>query len=193
MHKFTRSALSAAFILAASSLAMGAPLTKAEYKTSKDEISARYKVDHDACKTLSANAKDICVQEAKGKEKVAKAELEDSYSPSERNRYNMRLARADAAYAIAKEKCDDASGNAKDVCRKEAKSVYVAAKADAKLVEKTVDANTTANAKTADARKDAATVKRDAAYAVAKEKCDVLAGDPKAKCIQDAKALYGQL
>jgi hypothetical protein len=30
------------------------------------------------------------------------------------------LAKADAAYAIANERCDDLAGNAQDVCRKEA-------------------------------------------------------------------------
>ena len=145
-----------------------------------------------ACKAVTGNAKDICIEEAKGHEKVAKAELEANYSPSSKHRYDVRMAKANAAYAVAKDKCDDFSGNAKEVCREEAKSAYVTAKADAKVAEKTSDANATARETTTEARKDAATEKLDAAYAVAKEKCEALADEAKVKCIKDAKARYGQ-
>ena len=203
MNAHTIAALSAVVCIAISASAIGDTISKAEYKATKGDISAKYKADKAACKAMTGNAKDICIEEAKGREKVAKAELEENYSPSAKHRYNVRIAKAEAAYAVAKEKCDDLSGNAKDVCRKEAKSAYVAAKADAKLAEttsdakstargKTEDANATARETTTEARKDAATDKRDAAYAVAKEKCDALADDAKAKCIKDAKARYGQ-
>lgn len=192
MNTFTRTTLSAAFILAIGTGAMGATVSKAEYKSAKTDISAKYKQDKLACNTQSGNAKDICIEEAKGQEKIARAELEESYAPSIAHRYDVRRAKADATYAVAKEKCDDAAGNVKDVCRKEAKSAYVAAKADAKVIEKTSDANTTASEKKAEVRKDAAAEKRDAAYAVAKEKCEALAGDTKANCLKEAKATYGQ-
>lgn len=203
MNKFNLTALSAAFCLAMSTGAIGGTMSKTDYKAAKEDLSAKYKSEAAACTAMTGNVKDICIQEAKGHEKVAKAELEANDSPSAKHRYDVKLAKADAAYAVAKEKCDDASGNAKDVCRKEAKAAYVAAKADAKVAdktadanatarEKTTDANTTARAKTAEVRKDAATDKRDAEYAVAKEKCDALAGDAKASCVKEAKTRYGQ-
>jgi len=171
---------------------MGGTISKVEYKAAKEDISTKYKADKAACKPMTGNAKDICIEETKGREKVAKAELEANYSPSSRHRYDVRMAKANAAYAVAKEKCDDFSGNAKEVCREEAKSAYVTAKAEAKVAEKTSDANATARETTTEARKDAATEKRDAAYAVAKEKCEALADEAKVKCIKDAKARYGQ-
>jgi hypothetical protein len=203
MKSYTVTALSAAFCLAISTGAIGGTISKAEYQAAKEDVSAKYKADKVACKAMTGNAKDICIEEAKGREKVAQAELEANYSPTSKHRRDVRMTKADAAYAVAKEKCDDFSGNTKDVCLKEAKAAYVAAKADAKVAEKTSDANTTAREKseaakataretTTEARKDAATEKRDAAYAVAKEKCDTLADDAKAKCIKDAKARYDQ-
>ena len=39
----------------------------------------QYNADKEACKGMSGNAKDICMQEAKGKEKVAKAEAKAAY------------------------------------------------------------------------------------------------------------------
>ncbi|MEO8409061.1 MAG: hypothetical protein ABI478_00700 [Propionivibrio sp.] len=192
MNKFKLTAFSAAFCLAISGSAIGATLSKDDYKAGKTDISAKYKTEKVACSAMTANAKDICIEEAKGREKVAKAELEASYSPSEKNSYNVRLAKADSVYAVAKEKCDDAAGNAKDVCVKEAKAAYVTAKGNAKVAEKTTEANTTAVEKKTEARQDAASAKRDADYAVAKEKCDAMAGDTKTTCINDAKQRFDQ-
>lgn len=192
MKNVKLAAVAASLCLAFSAAAIGAPLSKAEYQAGKEDASNKYKSDKAACKAMSGNAQDICIEEAKGRESIAKAELEAKYEPSAKHSYEVRLAKAEAAYAVAKEKCDDAAGNAKDVCRKEAKAAYVTAKADAKVAEKTSDANSTAYEKASGARQDAATEKRDAAYAVAKEKCDALAGDAKASCISAAKTHYGQ-
>lgn len=192
MQTRTLTALSAALLLSVSASVFAEPMSKADHKSAQAAISAQYDADKTACKGLADNAKDICMEEAKGKKNVAKAELEVDANPTEKNKYNLRIAHADAAYDVAKEKCDDAAGNTKDVCRKEAKSAHVAAKANAKLSEAKSDNNAMAQEKNADARKEANADKQDAAYAVAKEKCDSLAGDPKASCLQDAKAKYGK-
>ncbi len=96
-------------------------LTKDEYKTQKDAISSTYKADREKCNTLKDNAKDICVSEAKGVEKIAKAELEATYKPTDRNIKKVNTTKHDAAYDTAKEKCDDSAGDAKAACKKEAK------------------------------------------------------------------------
>lgn len=108
-------------------------LTKEEYKAQGDRISADYKAGRDKCAALKDNAKDICTAEAKGTEKTAKAGLEAQYKPSPRNDEKLSLAKADAAYDVAKEKCDDLKGNDKDVCIKDAKAAQVKAKEDAKV------------------------------------------------------------
>ncbi|MEO7762308.1 MAG: hypothetical protein ABIS68_10405 [Casimicrobiaceae bacterium] len=204
MNKFHLTAISAAFCMALGSGSAMAALGKSpEYKAAKDQITAKYTEDKAACKAMTGNAKDICMEEAKGHENVAKAELTAKSDPSAKHSYDVRLAKAKAIYDVAKEKCDDQSGNAKDVCRKEAKAAYVAGKADAKVAEKTADAKATMNEKStaatmkarekvADAKRSAADDKRDAAYAAAKEKCDTLSGDAKSNCIKTAKARYGQ-
>ena len=51
---------------------------------------------------MKANGKDICISEAKGVEKVAKAE-------------------ADAMYGTVKEGCDALAGVPKDTCQNDAK------------------------------------------------------------------------
>jgi hypothetical protein len=169
-----------------------ANISKDEYKAGKDRIAADYKAAKASCGSLSGNAKDICMAEAKGREKVAKAQLEADYKPTEKNRYDVAVAKAEADYSVAKEKCDDKAGNDKDVCVKEAKAAQTRAKADAKANMKVVKAGQAAREKSADARKDAAEDKRDADYAVAKEKCDKLSGDAKDRCLNDAKARFGK-
>ncbi len=191
MNKLTLTALSAAMCLALNGGAMAAFGKPPEFKADKEKIEATYKSDKAACKAMTGNAKDICMEEAKGREKVARAELDQKFDPSPKHTKDVRMAKAKAAYEVAKERCDDKSGNDKDVCRKEAKAQYVSAKADTKVMKETADANTKARDKVASVKKDAAEDKRDAAYAAAKEKCDALSGDAKDNCVKQAKARYG--
>lgn len=180
MHRFTP--LSALLLALGLSTAVQAQtMSAADARAAKDRIEAEYKAADDTCKSLAGNAKDICVAEAKGRRKVAEAELEYTRSGKPGDMEKWNLARADAAYDVAKEKCDDRAGNVKDVCVQEAKAAHTKAKADAK-----------AGKKTADARQDAAEDKREADWKVAKERCDALSGDPKTACLDAAKARFGK-
>jgi hypothetical protein len=200
---FNLNVIALAVSLALSTGAMAQSLSKNDYQAGKDKIAAEYKLAKTNCGTLSGNPKDICVAEAKGTEKVALADLEASYKPTRENRYEARVAKAEADYAVAKERCDDKAGNAKDVCMKEAKAAETTAKADAKAQLKTSDANATAddkaaaahskaNEQAAEASKDASTAKIDAEYTVAKEKCDTLAGNAKDVCVNEARVRFGK-
>jgi hypothetical protein len=183
--------------------ASAAPMTKTDYKSGKASIAAQFKADKIACDAQTANAKDICREEAKGRDNVALAELEAQYEPSTKHSYQIKTARADATFAVAKEKCDDQTGNAKDLCRTEAKSAHTAALAEAQLTEKTVQNNkaesktiqaaeSKAADKNASAQKSATSDIREAQYKTAAEKCNAFASDAKTKCITDAKTQYGQ-
>lgn len=175
----------AATILCASMLPLLAAhaetMSKADYKASKTRIGATYKTDKAACNAQAGNAKDICIEEAKAKEKVARAELEYGYTGKAADRNKILVVKAETAYAVAKERCDDQSGNAKDVCVQEAKAVEKKALADAKMGKEI-----------GEARKDAAAEKVDANYKVAIEKCDALSGDAKSSCVAGAKAKFGK-
>jgi hypothetical protein len=167
-------------LFAATSLSAFA-MTKAEYSAAKNQVSADYKAAKAACKVLSANAKDICMADAKGNEKVGKADLEARYSGIAKDQNNLMIAKAEAAYAVAKEKCDDKSGNDKDVCVKEAKATEIKAKSDAKLTKTVKNATT-----------DAMDDRMTADYKVAIEKCDALSGDAKSACVTNAKTKFNK-
>jgi len=201
MNKLNMTAIAAAVGLVFSAGAMAQSMSKDAYKDAEDRIAAEYTSAKAKCDSLSGNAKDICIAEAKGTEKVAKAELEARHEPTAKNRYNARIAKAEADYAVASEKCDDKAGNDKDICVKEAKAVETRMKADAEAQMKTSDADKAAREKSSEAgmkakeegteaRQEAATDKRDADYAVAKEKCDSLASGAKDRCMDEAKAKY---
>jgi hypothetical protein len=172
-------------LLIASLFAIGgaaaADMSSTDLKAAKDRIAAEHKADKASCDRLAGNAKDICSDEADGKEKVANAELQYRRTGSASDRGKLAEAKAEATYEVAKEKCDDASGNSKDVCMKEAQAAKVKAEADAKM-----------NTDTANARNEATHDKNDADYKVAIEKCDGMAGDAKAGCVSAAKSRYGK-
>ncbi|HUQ26415.1 MAG TPA: hypothetical protein VM140_12160 [Burkholderiales bacterium] len=88
-----------------------------------DRIESEYKAAKAKCDAMQGNQKDICVAEAKGKEKVAKAE-NDAKTAKDQTRAHARVERvkADAAYDVAKQRCEENKGNEKDVCMKQAKA-----------------------------------------------------------------------
>jgi hypothetical protein len=167
-------------------------MSKDTYTMALKSDDDQYKADKDACGSMSGNAKDICQAEAKGKEKVAKAEAEAAYKNTPNARQEARVAQAQAQYDVAKEKCDDLAGNKKDVCVKEAKADLVKGKADAKVDRVVSDTRKTAVSKQTEARTEANEDKREADYKVAIEKCDALAGATKDTCIGSAKVQFGK-
>jgi hypothetical protein len=162
-------------------LAQASTMSKADYNAAKTRISADYKADRAACASQLANAKDVCVEVASGKQKVARAELEYGYSGKSADQNKVKVVKAESAYAVAKEKCDDQAGNAKDVCVTEAKATETKALADAKMGQQI-----------GEAKAEAGDAKRDAEYKVAVEKCDSMTGDAKTSCIGAAKVSFGK-
>jgi hypothetical protein len=158
-----------------------ATLSPAVYNIARDEMNATYKAERDACTQMSGNAKDICVETAKGKEKVAMAHLQYQRSGDAQDMAKLVEARYDARYEVAKEVCDDQSGNAKDVCVAKAKADHEKAKADAKMKKSMTEA-----------RNDAIDAKDKADYQVASQRCDTMTGNTKDACVASAKARYGQ-
>jgi hypothetical protein len=195
-------AMAACLLFGTSAIAQS--MSSTDFSANKSRIKTEYKTDKKGCASLASNAKDICVAEAKGKEAVALAELDNSYKPTLKTQYKVHLSKGQATYDVAKQKCDDLSGNPKDVCVKEAKAALTSAKADATVQMKTSAANTTANQKAVDAnakassdnkvvRADAAADKRAAGLKVAEEKCDALASTAKDTCLAAARANFGKL
>jgi membrane protein involved in colicin uptake len=156
-------------------------LSPAAYGQAKDQVQAASKGERDACTPLKDNAKDICVQTAKGREKVALAHLQFQHTGNAKDMAKLVEARYDTAFEIAKERCDDQQGNAKDVCMTKARAEHDKAKADARAKKEITEA-----------RNDAADSKNKADYKVAAERCDAMSGNAKDACMAAARARYNQ-
>lgn len=180
-----------AVALATSASAFGGLLSKEEIKSTQDRIAAEFKTEKQACENRSGNAKDICMAEVKGNERVAKAELEARDKGTSKARQEALVAKAEANYDVATERCDDLAGNPKAVCIKDAKAALVKAKADARLDRTVMDTRAEASGKIGEARTQAAMAKRDADFKAARERCESLAGAAKDNCVVEAKTAFG--
>jgi len=101
-------------------------------KAEEDRIEADYKAGKAKCGSMKGHEKEVCEADAKGKEKVAKAQLEQKYEPSAAHERKISEAKAEHEYNVAKEKCDVMKGKEESACEKEAKAKYERAKADIK-------------------------------------------------------------
>jgi len=117
-------AATAIALCAASAFTMAQSMTKAEYDAAKERIEMNAKNARKACDAMKDNAKDVCQEEAKGTERVEKAELENRYKPTESHARKVQEVKADTAYDIAKEKCEDQAGDAEKVCKADAKAEH---------------------------------------------------------------------
>jgi hypothetical protein len=156
-------------------------MTKADYSAAKTRLSSGYKADKVICKQMAGNAQDICIEEAKAKEKIAKAELAFAYTAKTSDQVNISTVKADTSYAVAKEKCDDLSGIPKTTCRTDAKAIHTKTLADIKM-GKQINA----------AKIDDAQTKIDADYKVATQNCAALTEPAKADCVSAAKMKFGK-
>jgi hypothetical protein len=127
--------------------AAAADMTKEDYKAAGKRIAAQYQAERETCGARYGNAVDICVARAHGVRDVAKAELEAAYKPGSRTNYDAAIARAKAAYALAKQECDDQKGVAKKACMKDAQAALARANADAKSARTASRAEEAAKAK----------------------------------------------
>lgn len=169
-------------------------LDRAGYSAARLQISADYKAQQKRCKPLVANARDVCVKEAWGGKKIALADLYARFAPSDSAAHRARVARADVAYEVEQQKCEDRAEHARAVCKKDAKALHVrtledveVARIEAHLASTPVARNTAV----AQVRKKAATERRATDYEAAKERCNAMAADAKPQCMDDARRIYG--
>src|ERR1700674_2254543 len=88
-----------------------------DYRAQHEAIETEYKADKAKCKSLSGNAKEVCMKEAQGREKVALAELTAKRKGTPSAQYDVLVAKAKAAFEVAQEKCDDLKGTEKSACK----------------------------------------------------------------------------
>ncbi|WP_426190140.1 BON domain-containing protein [Massilia sp. DWR3-1-1] len=104
----------------------------ATYRNVTQKAAADFKLATNACKDMSGNAKNVCMEEAKAARAHTEADAVAQYNNTSAGRAKARNAVADADFAVAKAKCQDASGAEKDSCLANAGAVHTAAIAEVK-------------------------------------------------------------
>jgi hypothetical protein len=110
----------------ASAAALGQAMPKREYDAARKTIEADYKGLIGGCEPMPGNVREICNAQARGRERVSAAELEAAYKPSETTRHQVRVAKAEAAYAVARARCDDQVEQSRGVCIRSAQATLAA-------------------------------------------------------------------
>lgn len=109
------------------------PMTGQAYEAAKARIEAQYKADRKVCDKRKGDAKDLCVAQAKGREKAEKAQLEARYKPSPDSILAAKIATADANYEVEKQKCGSLQGAAENRCQRLAREGREAAVRQARV------------------------------------------------------------
>lgn len=188
MNVLTCACIAAAGMLSATAANAADAAAKDRYEAAQKSAEADYKASAARCDDLKDNAKKVCVEDAKGKEKIAKANAEADYKQTPKARYDAAVTKADADYSVAKLRCDDKKGNDKDVCVKDADAAKTKAYGDAKVMRTSRESAKDTSAARQDANADA----NKAQYKAALERCDALTGTSKDNCVADAKARFNQ-
>ncbi len=123
-----KTSLLLAALLACAGVSAQTALTKEEADARIERIEQTAKAEKEACDKLEGNAEDVCEAEAKAKEKVAKAEVEYQRSGKDGDRRDLERMKAEAAYEVAKEKCEGFEGDRESECKKQAEEKYDAAR-----------------------------------------------------------------
>lgn len=167
------------FVLLSVAPALGAGrLTSvSDFNAGKARAEAELQTDKAACDKLSGNSRDICREQARGKEMVAKAELELAHTGTRQSHARVAAVKLDTAYDIARTRCNDQAGSARNVCAKEAQAARAKGQDDLKLNPRGINA---ARGTAGDAR--------EATYKLAAEKCGAMAVEARAGCLATAKA-----
>lgn len=153
-----------------------------EFNAGKARADAELLAERAACDKLAGTPRDVCREQARGKELVTKAALDLAHTGGRKSQDRLATVRMDVAYDIARTQCNDKAGAAKAVCTKEAQTARARAQADLRLSQRMTDA-----------KRDAAEDRRDAEYKLSAEKCNAMAAAPRATCMAAAKAKAGRI
>ena len=107
-------------------------MARADYDQARRVIEAEARAALAQCRALEARDKDVCKAQARGQERVSKADLDARYRGTVAAESDTRLARAKATYEVARASCANRAGEERSACLKAARAEKVKALADAR-------------------------------------------------------------
>lgn len=179
--------------LCCATAAYAAPVTKEAYKAQQVRIEQEYDQSQAGCRKLAGHPRAVCIEQVRGRRDIQMAELAFQYQPSADSDEKVRLAKAEAAYAVTRQRCQSIDeGSAREACRTDARRVLEDAKTDARL-QKEVVAQELRSTLVVRARADADEKRAEAAYNTARERCELLPGEGRENCLIDVRTKFGKL
>ncbi len=110
------------------------------YVAELDRIEAEFRAARERCDGTPGHLGNVCVAEARAVRRIAKAELEARGKGTPKSWYDARIARAEAEFEVAKERCGERSGDPREQCITEARAAEARAKADARQARSEAEA-----------------------------------------------------
>jgi hypothetical protein len=117
----------AALGLAAPSAPLAQVLDKAGYLAARKTIESDFRTAKTGCEPMLGNVRTICIADVRGRELIALAELRAAYDPTSDAVVEVRIAKARAALAVARMRCDELLAHRKAECMADAEAAHAAA------------------------------------------------------------------
>ena len=132
--------LARALIMAILPVAATVSAAEPTYVAELDRIEADFRVARERCDDVRGHLGNVCVAEARAVRRIAKAELEARGKGTPKSWYDARIARAEAEFEVAKERCGERAGHAREQCIAEARAAEARAKANARQARSEAEA-----------------------------------------------------
>jgi hypothetical protein len=112
-----------------------------------ERIDAEFAAARERCSDLAGQTKDVCVAEAHAARQIRKAEVAARRQGTVKARYDAQVARAEAEFGVAKERCAVHAGATREACVADARLQEAHAKDAARRARREAEARETANPK----------------------------------------------
>lgn len=130
----TRAAvLACAAACGAGAVHAGVLADRESYVAQMDRVDAEYRAASERCDDLAGNPRRVCVAEARAERRIAHSELAAQQKNTPKARYDARVARAEAEFDVAKERCGELAGHPREMCVADARAAEARAKSAARI------------------------------------------------------------
>jgi hypothetical protein len=108
-------------------------------------IDAEFDAARARCDDLAGQAKDVCLAEVRADRRIRKAELAARGQGTSKARYDAQIARAEAEFGVAKERCAIRAGSERAACVADARADEARAKDEARRARHEAESREVAN------------------------------------------------
>ena len=162
------------------------PMPEVEYEAARKAIDSKLKTARAACKPQKGQRAQVCLLQAKGEARVARARLEAEREPTPDREQEVKEAQAEVDYAVARAACRQGTDKARKACVAQAQS-----RRDFAVRQAKVEKVQAVRAQQREGKVARAELTEKEKFAAAKARCD-LSGPERDRCLVEAKRRFGK-